>query len=402
MSRVTEHALAFLRCEEGARLLDELLSRDLEGTALLAELTRLRRDVSPDLAAALVEEALLRRRARVKFSRADAMFFTPEGLEQASAEVVSRYRARRYRMYDRAIEYGCGIGGDSIALAETLSLVALERDPVRLRMARENARVYGVEAGFHGMCGDARRPPVGRPLPFWADPGRRPGGRRAFSIHRYEPRLPALLDAAAGAPGGVKLSPGVDYDELSAAVGARRCEVEVISVAGECREAVLWLDDLATCAHRATLLPGEHTLSGVPTRGTIPVSPPGAYLYEPDGAVIRAHLVETLALRIGARKIDEEIAYLTSDALVATPFASAYAVDEVAPFGLRRLNRRLRELDIGELVIKRRGFGVDPEAFRRCLTYGGGTTRRVLVLTRVRGRPTAILGREVTGMQGSV
>ena len=96
---------------------------------------------------------------------------------------------------------------------------------------------------------------------------------------------------------------------------------------------------------------------------------------------------------MAACKIDPQIAYLTADALIETPFATAYRVEEVVPFSLKAVNRRLRALDIGELVIKKRGFAVDPEAFRRRLRYEGGKDKVVLVLTRAQDRPLALICR---------
>jgi hypothetical protein len=231
----------------------------------------------------------------------------------------------------------------------------------------------------------------------WADPARRIGGRRVYSVDDYQPPLSTLLKIAAALPGaGIKLSPGVDYAELDpllASFGGAH-EIEIISVRGQAREAVLWLGDLGALSasrRRATLLPGEHALTDRPLDGAVPVTPVGRYLYEPDAAVIRAHLVEQLAEDVDANKIDPEIAYLTADTLIETPFATAFRVEEVVPFSLKAVNKRLRALDIGELVIKKRGFGVDPEAFRRRLKYGGGKGRVVLVLTRAQDRPLALI-----------
>jgi hypothetical protein len=180
---------------------------------------------------------------------------------------------------------------------------------------------------------------------------------------------------------------------LDALLGAREHEVEILSVRGEAREAVLWLGELCTARRRATLLPGGQTLTAHPLPEPVPATPVGRVLYEPDPAVIRAHLVEHLAVAIGATKVDEQIAYLTADTLIETPFATAFAVQESMPFGLKRINRRLRTMEVGELVIKKRGLAVDPEQFRRRLKYGGGQDRIVLVLTRVQDRPTALICR---------
>jgi hypothetical protein len=208
-----------------------------------------------------------------------------------------------------------------------------------------------------------------------------------------------LLARIGSAPGaGIKLSPGVNYAELETLLEEREHEIEIISVRGEAREAVLWLGKLCTARRRATLLPGEHTLTACPLPAPVPVGPVAQYLYEPDPAVIRAHLVEHLAVAIAATKIDDQIAYLTADELIDTPFAKAYRVEERMPFGLKRINRHLRALDVGELVIKKRGLAVDPEQFRRRLKYSGERGRGdqgrvILVLTRVDNQPTALICR---------
>jgi hypothetical protein len=76
---------------------EELLGR-LRGLTITPEralrLTEeLRGDYPPGLVAAALTQQSLRVAAREKFSRADEMFFTRAGLEQASAEVVASHSA---------------------------------------------------------------------------------------------------------------------------------------------------------------------------------------------------------------------------------------------------------------------------------------------------------------------
>jgi hypothetical protein len=391
--RPTAAALAYLLSSEGSSLLGDLAGAGLSDATLLYHTSRLRRTYPPDIVSAALDLTLLRQRARVKFSRAGEMFFTRQALEQASAEVVSRHRAQRFAHTTVVADLCCGIGGDTLALAAHAEVLALDIDPVRLRMAEANACVYQVSTRVRTLEADVTGCSLPPGLPFWADPARRVQGQRVFSLASYQPPLSALLRLVEGHPAaGIKLSPGVDYAELASLLGDTPHEVEIISVRGEGREAVLWLGEFRTAKRRATLLPGGHTLTGDPRGEAIPITPPGRYLYEPDAAVIRAHLVEDLATQLGATKLSEQIAYLTADALVETPFATAYQVEEVMPFNLKRLKRRLKVLSIGELVIKKRGFPVDPEQFRHRLSYSG-QGRTVLVLTRVRERPTAILCR---------
>lgn len=392
--RPTDEALAYLLSPAGIALLDDVAGAGLSEATLLHHASRLRRTHPPDVVSAALDLTLLRQKASRKFSRAGQMFFTRQALEQASAEVVSRHRAQRFAHCAAVADLCCGIGGDTLALAAHAEVLALDVDPLRLRMAEANARAYQVGERVRTLEADVTGCSLPPGLVFWADPDRRVEGRRVFSVESYRPPLSALLRRAERRPGtGIKLSPGVDYGELAALLGDTPHEVEILSVQGEGREAVLWLGELCTARHRATLLPGGHTLTDGPPGAAIPVTQPGRYLYEPDAAVIRAHLVEDLARRLGAAKLSEQIAYLTSDELVETSFATAYQVEEVMPFHLKRLNRRLKALDIGELVIKKRGFPVDPEQFRRRLSYGSGQGRTVLVLTRVLERPTAILCR---------
>ena len=57
---------------------------------------RMRRRFPPEMAAAALTQVALRRRAREKLPMADRMFFTPDGLEQATRWVVARWRAARF------------------------------------------------------------------------------------------------------------------------------------------------------------------------------------------------------------------------------------------------------------------------------------------------------------------
>src|SRR5262249_11472064 len=148
-------------------------------------------------------------KARTKFARADAMFFTRESLEMATAETVAHYRASRFAPFPGVADLGCGIGGDATGLAAAgRTVVAVDRDPLMLRMTDANLAASRLSARF--VCGDvltANLPPADA---AFADPGRRPGGRRTLSVHDSEPPVPDLVARfPAGAPLGVKLAPGV-------------------------------------------------------------------------------------------------------------------------------------------------------------------------------------------------
>jgi hypothetical protein len=237
------------------------------------------------------------------------------------------------------------------------------------------------------LASSTSRSTVPRSSAVFFDPARRSGHRRAFSVQDYTPPLSIIREWLPDFPAlGVKISPGVDLDELS----GFQAEIEFISLGGELKEAMLWFGPLRSASLRATLLPGPHTL--IETEGDPPanLSEPHAYLYEPDAAVLRAGLVRTLGLQLGAAQLDAEIAYLTAENKTPTPFARVWAVEDWFPFNLKRLRAFLRQRNIGQVMVKKRGSPISPEQLIHDLRLKGDL-ERVVFLTQLRGRPIAII-----------
>ena len=191
----------------------------------------------------------------------------------------------------------------------------------------------------------------------------------------------------------VKLAPGLPHDLVPEGV-----EAEWVSDRREVKEAVLWSGRLATTRRRATVIPS--TSSGRASGGLATLTdeddpggttgPLAAYLYEPDGAVIRAGLVTAVAAGVGGHLVDAKIAYVTSEHEFRTPFARGFRVLEEVPYREKQLKAALRERRIGRLTIKKRGVSVVPEELRQRLSLTGDQ-EATLVLTRVAERGTALL-----------
>ena len=378
----------FLLSESGQQALIEAESLPPGPAHHLANLGRLRRTLTPEQAGAVLEQAALRRQGAAKFSRAGAMLFTATGVQQATGEAVARHRAARFagRM---VADLTCGIGGDTLALAAVARrTLAADRDPARLLLARHNLGVYEVAAQMVGM--DLLHPAV-RFDADWAifvDPGRRSaGGARIFDPAAYEPPLAAIQAEYAGHDRALKVAPGIDYAALPGVD-----EVEIVSLSGEVKEAVLWCRGLATpgVRRRATLLPAGATLTDADAPDACPVQPPGPFLYEPDGAIVRAGLVRPLAARLGLWQLDPHIAYLSGNEAVASPFVRGFAIEEVHPFNLKLLTRRLAALRVGTVELKGRGVAWEPESLRPRLKLHGPATRTV-IFTRLGADPWMFL-----------
>jgi hypothetical protein len=385
-------SLRRLLTPQGREALELAMARKPDETAFLAEFQFLSRRFPEDIARAAVEQAILRRKAVAKFTSAERMFFTRVALEQSTSEAVASHRAKRFAGSSLILDLGCGIGGDSLALARIAPVIAVDHDHLRLMLLAANARALGLDASVTPLLADlsftAWRIPAHTAAFF--DPERRTQSRRLRKVSSYRPSLEKALALLPDLQGlAVKVSPAVDRDEIA----ALDCEIEFVSLHGELKEATLWFADFRSGTTRATLLPGPHTL--LPEdESPVGISPPAAYLYEPDPAVLRAGLVRTLAHRIQAAQIDETIGYLTSDQLVETPFARRFRIIDVLPFGLKRLKRRLREKDVGRVTIKKRGSPVDVEDFARRLKLRG-ESEAIVILTRAQAEPIMIIVEEL-------
>jgi SAM-dependent methyltransferase len=393
MGDVDLDQLEALRTPAGAAALDAATAL---GTAdPLAAGSRLRATGHPpSLAAAAATQVRLRERAAAKFG-ADAavMFFTPDGVEQATRAVVAERRAARFAGSTHVVDLCCGIGADLIALARAgLDVTGVEADRLTAAVAAANVEALGLRARV--LTADATTVDLSAYDAAFCDPARRAGGRRVFDPSAYSPPWSFLLELADRIPRtGVKVAPGIDHGLVPAGV-----EAEWVSVGGDVVEAALWFGGLATAVRRATLLGGPSptgapaaTLTGSGER-TAPVGPVGRWLYEPDGAVVRAHLVAELADQLDATLVDPTIAYLTGARPVPTPFARAYEVTDVLPFSVKRLRALLRTRGVGRVTVKKRGSAVTPEELRKQLKLRGDAEATV-VLTRVAGAPTMILCR---------
>ncbi|WP_458245234.1 class I SAM-dependent methyltransferase [Streptomyces sp. MAI_2237] len=384
--------LADLLTPEGRALLDEV-----RGTAPADELavaTRLRREHPADLVSAALGQARLRQRAAAKFGAEDAgrMFFTPNGVEQSTRASVAAYRAGRLRALGvtSLADLCCGIGGDAIALARAgIRVLAVDRDPVTAAAARANAEALGLADLIEVREADVTEVDTAGWDAVFVDPARRGGRGRIFDPEAYSPPLSWAVEAARTAPhAALKVAPGIPHEAVPA-----DAEAEWISDGGDVKEAVLWFGT-APGAVRATLLPGPRTLLG---RG-LPdpeVRSVGRYLYEPDGAAIRAHLVAEVAEEVGGGLIDPTIAYVTSDERHESPYATAYEITDRLPFNVKKLKALLRERGVGTLTVKKRGSAVEPEELRKKVKPSGPHAATVF-LTRVAGAPTMLIGAPAT------
>jgi hypothetical protein len=370
-----------LRSERGQALLDRLAVETLTPESELRLIPRLRAEFPAELVSAALTQARLRGRALSKFSHASRMYFTQAGLEQASSERMACHHAARYQSFDLVADLCTGIGGDLIGLAAGRRGVAVDLDPVHSKLASVNAEANGVGEGVMSVCADVQTLRYDGIPAVFVDPARRSNQRR-YRPGEGDPPLSWCFELASqGRAVGIKAAPGLPLNRVPDG-----WETEFVSEGRELKESVLWSPALANAHRRATLLPSGLTMIERPG-ATVAVREPGSFLIDPDPAVTRAGLVEELGESLGnCWKIDAEIAFLSANSDVTTPFGRTLRVEASAPWSLARLKELLRALDVASVDIRKRGSAVDVDEIQKRLRLTG-TRSATVVLTRVADRP---------------
>lgn len=397
---------------EGAQLLAHASVLSEAGKSATQLSVQLRNEgVAADSVAAILTQLDLRQKAASKLGPlTPQMLLTMAGVEQATRWQVAARHADRFRNAGCTLvaDLGCGIGAESLALMRAgVDVWPAEIDPFTAQVAEHNLRVFseerarietvperGARSTAQVTVGDVEQLPL--PLGIdgvFLDPARRTAGqrntRRLTSHNDYSPSLDFAFGLGARLPTGVKLGPGFPRELIPDSA-----EAEWVSHDGSVVEMALWFGEVARSGvSRVAVVmrgTGAHELTAAADAADAEVVGLREYLYEPDGAVIRARLIGQLATDLGAGMLSDGIAYLASDAIRETPFAQAFRVLEELPSREKDLRKALQAREIGSLEIKKRGIDVDPAALRTRLRLRG-PHRATLILTRAEGRHVALL-----------
>ena len=394
--------------EQGWRLLvDAGIALDEAGDAgALAAATRLaarRPDATgPDRAAAL-ELVTAGQALASKLGIEQRLLAVRDAVEQSTPARVATWHAHQIPAGSRVLEIGCGCGSDSLALAHrAANLIATDIDPVRAACTHMNLMAFGLGSaraipgdGLAILAEEGQRADV-----VFADPDRRPGGKRTLDPEAWGPPLSTILALAGGDRAVfVKAAPSLDPDAV------RGCDIAYVSHRGECVEAFVSASPSAAAGAaggvRAVLLPDDGpsvVLEG--DRQPCTAADVGESVYTADPAAIRASLLAELGRRHGLQLLSEGVALFSGVAGVETPWLAEYRVRDrirLHPTDLRAALVRLPG-GFGGLRIHSRAVSLTaPELqheVRRVAATRGAPMIDVFA-TRVLGAPTALLTQRV-------
>ena len=366
---------------------------------VLKLITSLRKAGHPaELVTAVVNQARLRHRATSKFGDfANDLLFTEEALEQATRLPVAALHAERFRSagVTSVTDMGCGIGADAMTFAALgLDVTAVEMDSNTAALASfnlasfPNAKVLNADA--HTLVIESQG--------LFFDPARRDLGRKRESHIRlspddFSPNLNWVFEMAKNYPTGVKLSPAFDHDLIP-----NQAEAIWVSHNSDLVEVLLWFGSLGSPGKRSAMMMKDGQIlsfSGDPKIEAM-VDEPKRYIFEPDNALIRSHLMGEFANQNGLTLVSQSIAYLSGNQPADSPWLKTYEVIERLPLDTKAIRRSLNAREIGQLEIKKRGIDLTPEELRPQLKLKGKNAA-TLILTKVGDARAAFICRNLNG-----
>lgn len=365
---------------------------DDSASSELATQQKLRRLYNTQLVQAALSLHEVRIRARGVLENAHDLWLTATGLEQATHPCVAAHKAARFPKNLRVLDLCGGIGCDAAALSGRGPVTVFDTDEAMLQRCEWNLSKWGCDVP-ELRTDDALQVTLTGQI-IHADPDRRNGRSRPVKrLEMYNPNLAWMQEATRSAAGGaIKIGPASNFIQKFPG-----CEIELISLRGECREATVWFGEMADCEQfRATVLPTGETICGDPLDAWANIAnEPARYLFDPDPAVVRSGLIDGVCERLELERLDPEEEYLTADRLPESSFVTAFEVEAVLPNNQKQLRQYLRQSPGKYYELKCRRIPMDAVAVSRKLPTGDGPVKVVFFL-RVQGKTRVVIAKRIT------
>lgn len=406
MNPFTSEDYRWLVSDEAVPILSEVQIAIETKINALTIAKKLRKQISPERSALVLEQAQLRIRGKKKFSHPEKMFFTRRGLEQSSGKLISQYKAMRFAGLKSVADICCGIGGDLIGLGKrgvrnsslaptsepaeqidlgSLRTVGVDTDELTSLFARCNLQASGLDpasnwveqVGFEKFD-------ISSIDGIHIDPDRRKSDRTVHG-NRFSPTLESIFERVSkNCSLAIKVAPATP----AAGYFPDKIHREWIGDHRECKQQILWAGPFSS-------QPGLRTATYIGRNGRVSqISSSQAeldqpsqkfdsiqrFLYEPHSAVLAAGMTDVIARKYNLRRFTSRVVYLTGDQETDDPLLARFEVLQILPMSLRGTVKILKSLDVGQVEIKKRG--IDNVTFEQ---YGRmkleGPNKATLILT---------------------
>jgi len=329
--------------------------------------------VDPYLLRAVAEQISCREKLRVKQPRFAQLgaFVESSVLEQSTPQEVAEYRSTMMSG-DSLCDCTGGLGVDTLALAHRFNQVVFcEIDPARALLFTYNSSRFGTtNCTVH--VGDSMaflRNSSGVYDWLFIDPARRDGsGKRFISLENCLPDVigEAVLLREKSENIAIKISPAFDISMIYKQF--EDCSrIVVVSLYGEVREIMVTIEsNVPVQAIRAVILGKNQTeILDDDGFGDLEVATTSKrWLFEPDPAIIKAGLVDTLGRKYGLVRWSGTGIFLCGDEVISDFPGRQFEIIRIVPWQRKEIGRYLKEKKIFSSTVIRRDFPLTPEEIR--------------------------------------
>lgn len=326
-------------------------------------------------------------------------------MEQCSSEVTARYKASLLKG-DTFADLTGGFGIDCAFIARHFQHADyVERQAELCELAKHNFPLLDLKhISVHNQDGVEYLQAMSPVDCLFLDPARRDGhGGKTVAISDCEPDVDALesllVDKADRVM--VKLSPMLD---LSLALRELKtvCEVHIVAVNNECKELLLLLqkspvssDIPVHCEHITGSGERQHyvfTLAAEKSASCSLASVVGAYLYEPNAAILKAGAYRLLTQAYPAvEKLHVNSHLYTSSTFVSDFPGRRFRVEAVSGFGKKELKGFLEGMDKANITV--RNFPLSVAELRKRLKLKEGGEDYIFATTLADEQKVLVRGR---------
>ena len=314
----------------------------------------------------------------------------PRAFEQSSSEQTA---ASKHIEGESLLDLTCGLGVDVAAFARRFKrVVTLERDEVLADVVRENFRRQGID-NVEVITTSAEEYVASAHEHFdwvFADPDRRTAsGRRVVRLEDCSPNMLALMPDLwrIGYNVAMKLSPLFDVDEALRLF--ENCSVEVVSLCGECKEVMVYIDGRPSQIAAEVLGRGRYVISREKAERACEMPEifmhyEYKYLIIPDVALQKARL--TMHALAPCADVWSNNSFGFARQMPADVLGRVEEIDRIGLFSPKDFKSKMKGLGVDIML---RDFPMDIDTLRKRCSLRSGADCRV-ALTRVRGKDYVI------------
>ena len=347
------------------------------------------KDPQVDMAVAL-QQIAGRQKAREKlpdwYATEGVLYPKKVSMEQCSSSQTAEYKASLVEG-DSFADFSGGFGVDTVALARKFDKGwYVEPQQELCELFQHNCKILDINNVniIHGTM-EEHLAAIGPVNTIYLDPSRRDThGRRVVSLADCTPNLPewksVLLERCNTLM--VKLSPMIDIFQTLRDL-PETYAVHVVAVEGECKEVVFLLTRRDAPWHVSTMgtivavdinkIATSRVESTLQTERTTPpriATELGAYLYEPNAAVMKAGIFNALSQQFQVAKLAKNTNLFTADELHEDFPGRVFRIEAVHEFHPRKTAKELSHLANASIAV--RNFPLSAEELRKTLKIKNG------------------------------